>query len=225
MIDSLFRLIAPHSCCGCGLTGALLCDQCKYDIISEPFSQCLLCLRPTQEGSLCRPCSVSSKLVGAWCVGVRKDALRTLLERYKYDSAREAAYHCIALLDGLLPVLPSTLTVVPVPTSPAHRRARGFDHTALIARGLARRRQLNYQELLQRHGNETQHFKGRGARAGIIDQLSRQGVVPEAVLLIDDIYTTGSTLAACGQLLRDGGCTSLYGAIIARQTLDETDHL
>ena len=225
MIDGLFRLIAPHSCCGCGLTGVLLCDQCKYDIISEPFNQCLLCLRPTQDASLCHPCSVSSKLAGAWCVGVRKGTLRTLLERYKYDSAREAAHHCVELLDALLPVLPSALTVVPVPTSPAHRRVRGFDHTALIARSLARRRRLHYGELLRRHGSETQHFKGRGARADIVDQLSRSGAVSGPILLIDDIYTTGSTLAACSRLLRDGGCTSLYGAIIARQTLDETDYL
>lgn len=225
MIDRLLAKLAPHPCCGCGNVGSLLCHQCKYDIVSEPYSQCVICEHPTSVAALCGDCRKASSFTALWCVGSRTAALRSLIDRYKFDSAREAAWHGAELLDAVVPVLPQDIVIVPVPTSPTHRRSRGFDHTALIARELARRRGLPYRSVLERHGAATQHFLSREARTQVATQLRLTGSVPAAVLLLDDIYTTGATMAACGQILRSAGCERLYGAVLARQTLDETAYL
>jgi ComF family protein len=225
MIDRLLSVFAPHPCCGCGNVGSLLCPQCKYDIVSEPYSQCVICERPTSVAALCADCQSSSVFEAMWCTGARTGALQSLIDRYKFDSAREAARHAAELLDSVVPVLPQETVIVPVPTSPAHQRSRGFDHTALIAREFARLRRLPYCRVLERHGSETQHFLSRQARTQVAAQLRLTGPVPATVLLLDDIYTTGATMTACGQILRGGGCEALCGAIIARQTLDETAYL
>lgn len=226
MIDGLLAIVAPHSCCGCGNPGSILCLSCKNDIIYEPFSACLGCLRPTADTGLCSACSQAMGVEAGWGVGVREGVLKRLLDRYKFDSAREAGQICAGLLDERLPVLPPVLTVVPVPTAPAHRRVRGFDHTLHIAKAFAGRRSLACRQSLRRYSSDTQHFKGRSERIKQAEHgLEAVGVVPSDILLIDDIYTTGATLRACVRLLRAAGAKRIFVAIIARQTLDGTSDL
>lgn len=221
MIDSLLAIFAPHSCSGCGNVGSILCDYCKNDIVSEPFARCMVCLQPTVHDDVCHPCKTSQGISAGWCVGVRESALKALLDQYKFNSARDAGTICVELLDITLPVLPTDLTIVPVPTVPSHVRVRGFDHTALIAKRLARRRNLPYARLLSRSSGDTQHFKTRAERLRTAaDSLSVKSSPPSSVLLLDDIYTTGATLQACVQKLHKAGATDIYVAIIARQTLD-----
>lgn len=226
MLDTMLRLIAPHSCCGCGYLGSILCHQCKDDIVSEPFSQCVVCLKPTAGANLCTSrCLLPAEAV--WCVGQRSGPLKSLLDRYKFDAAREASSVLISLLDNSLPLLPTQTVVVAVPTASSHRRARGFDHMGRVARGFARHRRLAYGTPLSRNGGETQHFKTKRERETAAErdiQLSGQAVSP-AVLLLDDIYTTGATIRRSVKLLRSAGATELYVGLIARQPLDETDHL
>lgn len=226
MIDRLLEIIAPHSCCSCGYLGAILCQQCKNDIISEPFAQCLVCLKPTSVGSLCERCRTDGCFTDAWCVGVREDGLKTLLDRYKFDGAREAGRVAATLLEAHLPLLPASLVVVPVPTASAHQRVRGFDHMAVIGTRLAHLRGLSFSEVLATDRTDTQHFKTRLQRqTATTDTFHVHRPVPEDILLVDDIYTTGSTLRACAELLRASGARRISVAVIARQTLDERGDL
>jgi ComF family protein len=226
MIEALLAYIAPHSCCSCGNLGTVLCQICKNDIVSDPFSCCLLCLGPTMDGDLCKKCQTTTGISGGWCVGTRQGHLKALLDRYKFDSARQAGRLCGELLSEQLPEFPESFTVVPVPTSPAHQRTRGFDHTALVARRFAELRQLPYQQALTRVDSGTQHFKTRTERLQTAARgLGVRGNVPETVLLVDDIYTTGATLMACAGKLREHGVKQLFVAVIARQVLDEGNDL
>ena len=226
MVDQLLSVVAPHSCCGCGNPGLILCDSCKNDIICEPFSACLVCLHPTIDDNLCKTCRHKTGVERGWCVGAREASLKYLLDRYKFDSAKEAGRKCVELLQQRLPLLPEDLVIVPVPTSPTHRRLRGFDHTLYLARILAAQRKLAWSQLLIRRDNETQHFKNRVERLKHpTKSLEVRGRVPQSVLLVDDIYTTGATLGACVQKMREAGVKRIFVAIIARQTLDEMSDL
>lgn len=132
-----------------------------------------------------------------------------------------------SLLDAVTPTLPADVTVTVIPTAPIHIRERGFDHMALIGKEFARRRGLGFRPLLYRMTNDTQHFMSKKQRYeavrsafGVADTL-----VPERVLLLDDILTTGATMRAGLQLLADAGVAERYGAIIARQPLDDSPDL
>ena len=218
MIDRLLSIIAPHSCCGCGNTGYILCDYCKYDIISDMDESCLLCQLPTSVNNLCSSCQLSSGYNGAWYVSHRKDTLKLLIDIYKFKSAIEVANVCVEFLSTKLPVLPDDIVIVPVPTAPAHRRSRGFDHTDMFVRKLAKLRKLPYRQVLERTNNQTQHFKTKTERhINAIHGLRLNGKVPEKVLLVDDIYTTGATIRACTDVLRAGGAKEVYVAVLARQ--------
>lgn len=226
MIDRLLTLVAPHSCCGCGEVGSEICEGCKHNIITEGFSVCIGCLRPTRGDNLCDSC-VDLPAAALWCVGWRQDELKKLLDRYKFDAARSAASSLVELLDATVPSLPIDTVVTIVPTVQSHSRERGFDHMLLVGRGFAKRRKLRFEPLLHRSGGGTQHHKTKRERLEAAQKAFQpiSTVLPEKVLLIDDIFTTGATFRVSLKLLQAAGVSSLYGAIIARQPLDESAHL
>jgi ComF family protein len=156
-----------------------------------------------------------------YSVGRRQGTLKKLVDDYKFQSQRAVADVLARLLDAALPSdLPADIVVVPVPTVPAHIRQRSFDHAALLARKLARRRHLHYAPLLQRKTNTTQHkLKNSRARqkaaAGAFYLTCK--TVPRHVLLVDDIRTTGSTLKSARQLLLASGVKKVTIAVVCAQ--------
>ncbi|HYZ30202.1 MAG TPA: double zinc ribbon domain-containing protein [Thermoleophilaceae bacterium] len=113
--------------------------------------------------------------------------------------------------------------VVPVPVHPAHSRRRGVDHAAALARALARRSRLPFADCLVRSGDpRPQVGRGRAARvrgpAGAISLRAGWTAPPERVLLVDDVVTTGATLAACAGALREAGSRQITTIVYARTT-------
>ena len=119
---------------------------------------------------------------------------------------------------------PARPVLVPVPLHPRRMRARGFNQARLLAEALARRTGLATADCLERLGAEgTQVGRGRHERraapAGRV--LMRSGQATEApahALLVDDVVTTGGTLAACAAALRSAG-TGEVGALAFARTL------
>jgi len=218
MIDALLSYVAPHSCSGCGYVGTELCEGCKHNITSEGFSVCVGCQHPTRGDNLCDSC-LDLPFTALWCAGWRQSELKSLLDRYKFEAVRSASIPLVAILDSAVPPLPAGTVVTAVPTAAAHTRERGFDHMALVARGFAARRDLPFRSLLRRTTHGTQHFKTKKERLAAAQKAYELlgADLPEKVLLIDDIFTTGATLRANASLLQSAGVASLYGAIIARQ--------
>jgi len=121
------------------------------------------------------------------------------------------------LADRLAPLVPHErdLVVTWTPTSSERRRRRGFDQAELLARAVARRRRLPVRRLLVRRPGSAQAGRAAGERWGH-PGFSVRGEAPPAVLLIDDVVTTGATLAAAAQALRGAGTQVVHGLVVAR---------
>ena len=140
------------------------------------------------------------------------------MDAYKFRSSREASGHIAELLHGSMPLLPPDVVVTWVPTAPAHIRYRGMDHTRLIATAYAGLCGQIHQQMLARMSGDMQHFKSRQDRLRDVKKtISYLDNVPEKVLIIDDILTTGATMMACAKKLREAGAAEVYVAIVARQ--------
>ncbi len=220
MFDKLLSILAPHLCYKCGKTGHLLCDNCKYDITSEEFVICILCRGPADSSGVCSNCD--AHFSRAWCVGDRTEELHQLLNDYKFMRVYAAHVLFGELLAQKIGQLPEGVVIVPIPTNASHVRQRGYDHTLLMARQLAKLSRTPVRRILRRHAKTVQTGKTKRER---FDQAARTFVISgdcegKTVLIIDDIVTTGATLQAAARLCRDAGAVDVWVAAVARQPLD-----
>lgn len=221
-IDALLSYIAPHYCYGCGATGSLLCRSCLEAVKRSRHQVCVICGQPCAGGNVCRRHALSYEALD--CVLWRRGAVARLIDDYKFHRVRAVSGVLARLLDELLPEYDASTVVVPVPTAPANIRKRGYDHMLLIARQFARRRGLRVERPLVRQTNVTQHYARSAAeRRKQAQQFFRarsaQADVP--YLILDDIFTTGSTIAAAAQTLRAAGARDIRVGIVARHGNDK----
>jgi ComF family protein len=171
---------------------------------------------------LCGDCHVPYEK--AWIVGERTGALQMLVGDYKFQHARAGYKDLGDLLLAVFPELPQETVIVPIPTVASHIRERGYDHTLLVAKYVAKVRHLELCQLLQRktdtkqrQATATQRFSQAEQAFGIKDGRINPDV---PYLLIDDVITTGATMKYASQILRKAGAKHVWIAAIARQTLD-----
>ena len=221
-IDTLLSYIAPHYCYGCGATGSLLCRSCLEAMKRHHCQVCVICGQPCASGNVCRRHALPYEALN--CVLWRRGAVARLIDDYKFYRVRAASGVLARLLDELLPEYDASTVVVPVPTAPANIRKRGYDHMLLVARQFARRRGLRVERPLVRQTNVTQHYARSAAERRkqaqqFFQARSAQADVP--YLILDDIFTTGSTITAAAQTLRAAGARDIRVGIVARHGNDK----
>ena len=103
--------------------------------------------------------------------------------------------------------------VVPVPMHPRRRRRRGFNHSELLARGVAEKLSLPYADALvrTRHTVQQSVLEGAARRTNLRNAFEcRVDLTGRRVLLVDDVYTTGTTARECARALRKAGARNVY---------------
>ncbi|MBC7564972.1 ComF family protein [Candidatus Saccharibacteria bacterium] len=159
----------------------------------------------------------------AWVVGIRSGALQRLIGGFKFKNVKSSSFDLADLLHSCLPPLPSSAVFVPIPTTAAHIRERGYDHMLLIAQQLAMLRHLPVGQLLVRQHSLVQHRADRTHR--LIQARTAFGVSgyidPKATyILLDDVVTTGATIEQASLVLKNAGATTIWVASTSRQPLD-----
>lgn len=113
--------------------------------------------------------------------------------------------------------------IIPVPLHGIRERARGFNQATVLARELARLTRLPIDEhSVVRSAQTVRHRAGMDARArresvgGAFTVRHPKLIAGHRVLLVDDVFTTGATVSACAEALKEAGVTAVYVLTVAR---------
>jgi ComF family protein len=158
-----------------------------------------------------------------WCA-TYSGAVRAALHALKYGSERRLAGPLgAALADRWSHAGAGGDLVTWVPVHPARRGERGFDQAEELARAMGARLRLPVVACLERRRRTTaQHALDRHARAANVGgvfstlEVARPSVRGRWVIVVDDIMTTGATLAGCAAALLEAGASAVSAVTVAR---------
>jgi ComF family protein len=188
---------------------------------------------PSKNGEerLCLLCKRAKPLYAkAAAYGSYDGGLRELIHLLKYGGVRPAAGVLGRMLAEVIAHLEprfgqKEVIVVPVPLHSSKLRQRGFNQAELIAKHALKgirpdRMQLN-SKLLERvrvtqsQIGLTRHQRRENLR-GAFSIAKPHGLTGREVLLVDDVFTTGTTVSECARVLRRAGASNVYVATVAR---------
>lgn len=204
----LLEALAPPLCVACG----------RHAGRAEP-----LCPACRAELRWLGPRLASARTVELWAPHAYEGPARALVAALKFRGATGIAAVMAAQIAATAPaglLGPPPPVLVPVPLHPVRHRRRGYNQAALIAGALAGRTGLGVSDCLERSGGDmTQVGRGRGERAHAIAgavSVRPGSPLPPRATLVDDVVTTGATLAACAGALHAVGAEEVRALAFAR---------
>lgn len=220
LTSAALDLAFPANCSGCGREGAPLCAACL------PALDARLTLPGGTPIGL--PADLPAPLLQLeWCAPF-SGPVRAALHDLKYAGERRLAEPLgAAIARRWARVGTGAQILVPVPVHAERERRRGYDQANLIAAAAARASGLPMARSLERGRATVAQFElGRDERAANVagafrlragDPAVAGAVVGRWVLLVDDVVTTGATLAACALALRRAGALAVSAIAVARE--------
>jgi ComF family protein len=239
---TLRQLLLPAHCLACGHPAPAdsrmsLCEPCSRHLaalVEAPF--CPRCGRHagphTVDESGCLFCRLYPIRHDATVrVGAYQDPLRRLILACKYNGRAQVA----PLLGRLLAERVALASwadqvdlVVPVPLHWTRRCRRGFNQASLLAQAMTRLggRTLARRRLLRVRATPHQRLlpaakRRANVRGAFAVRRYANGLQGKSVLLVDDVMTSGTTVAECTRVLKKAGARAVYVAVVATADYDE----
>lgn len=235
-VRRLLHAVLPVQCASCkmALSGdavPFFCRACWGSIqpLSGPFcpccgrpfaSSCALLYSPDHVCGACR--SHHPAYTRAWSLYPYASPLREAVHLFKYNKKVSLANALGALMDrGLIESIQVDV-IIPVPLSLTRLKAREYNQSLLLADRVSQARNipLSYDNLVRIRETAPQTELSRAVR---LKNLRRafavrrpQDMTGKHVLVIDDVFTTGTTVNECAKALRKAGASEVYVCTLAR---------
>jgi ComF family protein len=198
-----------------------ICGECRPSLSPASGEFCGRCGRPLiSERGLCLSCREAAE--GKEAPGGPGGPDRTLvlypytgvyrkiLSAYKFEKSLGTGRFLAERLEAGFRDLNIEAVLVPVPPRPGKIKKQGWDQIEYLARLLEKK--LPLKRCLKRLPSRSQKELNREKRrTNLAGRIAAAGEVPKIAVVFDDVMTTGSTLAACTEALRNAGTERVYG--------------
>lgn len=221
----LFRLLFPSFCLICRRDGNYICRKCFFALNPVEEIICSVCDRASYRDFCHSECKDKINFEGLFFLFPYSDKFHSIIDVVKY----KFYFGVCDFLGRLLAIhfrmhfkiAPELYVVTAVPIHRSKMRSRGFNQAELIGKSFAKELGLSYQNLLIRNRKtQTQVGMDRSERIRNLKNCFefRSQSIPENVILIDDIYTTGTTVKECSEVLKNVGVQTVLVAVLAKAT-------
>ncbi len=230
------ELFFPSFCLGCKKEGVFLCEDCRHTLDISEYNYCLcdkpLRLPPGSSQGKCGRCR-DKKLAGLYAALPYQEKFLTkkLIYQFKYephikslakDLARVIAEH-LELAENNVQEIWENSIIIPVPLEIKKWKDRGYNQSELLAKQIGQSLNVpsvcnNLVKIKKTESQMKLKAKEREENLrGAFKIKNPQEIAGKKVFLIDDVYTTGSTMAECSLTLKAAGAKQVWGIVIARE--------
>ena len=204
MLADLLDLVLPRDCAGCAEPGRTLCARCARELRRPAFAH--------------RPCPAPAGLPDLTAAAAYDGVVRSVLLAHKERGRVGLAGPLGRALAEAVRLHGPGAVLVPVPSAASAVRARGHDHARRVAAQAGR--QLGVRTaavLVQSRAVDDQSGLDAGERrANLSGALTARRPVPGLdVVVVDDLVTTGATLAEAARALHAAGARVRGAAVVA----------
>lgn len=228
----ILDLIFPKKCVGCKKVGSFFCVNCITDI-KQTDLVCPKCERLSLGGLTHPACKRKFGLDALWSLGIYDTPLKSAIQKLKYRWIKSLAEDLTditidywaryqpLLLDQIKKDHGNLWLIVPVPLHKIRQNWRGFNQSAELGKLLSKKTGLKYSDCLIRLRNTRK-------QVGLPSHLRHQNIkgaftinpkllpLNSNVILVDDVWTTGSTLKECTYILKKSGAKKVWALTLAR---------
>ena len=235
------NLFFPKFCFNCQKEGDYLCPDCQSLLEISQYQYCL-CQKPKRlfQGGKCQTCH-SKKLDGLYfAISYQNPLIKELIQKFKYkpfikELAKTLSNLIIThfqLLDNkpnfVYPVREEKFSnradfiLLPIPLNEKRQKERGFNQAEEIAKELAKflKLQVLNDALFKIKSTLPQvELAAEARKENIRDAFlvkNRKAIKNKKILLVDDVYTTGSTMEEAARVLKEAGVKEVWGIVVAR---------
>lgn len=223
----ILDLIFPKRCVSCKRFGEYVCKNCLSKIKKLRNTICPMCERASFDGKTHPGCRTRYSLDGSTVFYKYDGPVRAAIKRLKYKPYLSELVNTlvVSILDSIESKRGQFIhfVIVPVPLHPQRERERGFNQAALIGKELAQKLNIEFKDDILKRTRYTKpqvELKGEERRKNISDAFA---IAPNIlvsqypnILLIDDVWTTGSTMRACGNVLKRAGAKKVWAMTLVR---------
>jgi competence protein ComFC len=228
IIDSFLDFIFPAKCLICGRLGEHVCKKCisKY-LKNKIINHCLICAGPNSiDSNICETCKNEFSLDNLIILFEANEITDKLIYEIKYNYNfyyAEVLFGLIKKSSNFALFKNHDCIFTSIPLHKARYNKRGFNQSEIIAKLIAKDLNDEYIEILKR-GKNTKPQVGLSKIArkkNIKNAFELQDEVQidnKEIILLDDVFTTGSTMKECASKIRSNYQAKIIGCVISKGT-------
>lgn len=227
-LNKIIEIMYPYTCPICGkITNKIdgkyqrICNECAMKLHYIKSPRCLVCGKPLddEDAELCFDChKTKHSYIQGTGVWTYTDEIKNSIYAFKYHNRRINKFFYADEIVGKCGKIIRNWdadVLIPIPLHKSKLRMRGYNQAELIAQELAVRLEIPVDDHLISRNRKTVPQKelddiGREKNVENAFKIESNSVKYKKVILVDDIYTTGTTIDACAKILLAAGAEKIY---------------